>query len=74
MSSYHPREDEKPVEQLEPERDERDQVMVPEILVNMENKPLLESAAPAPQTWSGGAWDGVACLTSTYTVLVLFTA
>ena len=50
MPSNHPKEDEKPVE---PERDEPDQVMVPEILVNVENKPVLESAAPAPQTGAG---------------------
>ena len=43
MPSDHPKEDEKPVE---PERDEPDQVMVPEILVHVENKPVLESAAP----------------------------
>ena len=70
MPSNHPKEDEKPVE---PERDEPNQVMVPEILVNVENKPVLESAAPAPQTGGGGVWEGVAYLTSTYTVLILFT-
>ena len=46
------------MEQLEPERDEPDQVMAPEILVNVENNPVLESAAPAPQTGGGGGWDG----------------
>ena len=54
MPSNHPKEDEKPVE---PERDEPDQVMVPEILVNVENKPWLESAAPPlrlGQGWVGG--------------------
>ena len=72
MPSNHPKEDEKPVE---PERDEPDQVMVPEILVHVENKPVLESAAPCPtpQTGGGGGWEGVAYLTSTYTVLILFT-
>ena len=46
------------MEAMVPEKDEPDIIMAPEIMVNVENKPTLESAAPAPQA-IGGGWGGV---------------
>ena len=40
-----------------PVRDEPGTILAPDINVNVENKPVLESSAPAPQVMGGG-WDG----------------